>query len=66
MPTACRIKVGAKRAQAGHPEPFNLKYIGIGNEDMITEVFKERFNKINAAVKKAHPEITVIGTATVL
>ena len=29
---------------------------------MITEVFKERFNKINAAVKKAHPEITVIGT----
>ncbi len=55
-------KWGAKRAQAGHPEPFNLKYIGIGNEDMITEVFKERFNKINAAVKKAHPEITVIGT----
>ncbi len=55
-------KWGAKRAQAGHPESFNLKYIGIGNEDMITEVFKERFNKINAAVKKAHPEITVIGT----
>jgi alpha-L-arabinofuranosidase len=53
---------GAKRAAAGHPEPFNLKYIGIGNEDMITSVFKERFNKINAAVKKAHPEITVIGT----
>lgn len=53
---------GKKRAEAGHPEPFNLKYIGIGNEDMITEVFKERFNKINDAVKKAHPEITVVGT----
>jgi len=53
---------GAKRAEAGHPEPFNLKYIGIGNEDMITPVFKERFNMLNAAVKKAHPEITVIGT----
>ncbi|MDE5712283.1 MAG: alpha-L-arabinofuranosidase, partial [Muribaculaceae bacterium] len=53
---------GAKRAAAGHPEPFNLKYIGIGNEDMITEVFKERFNKINKAVKAAYPEIKVVGT----
>lgn len=53
---------GRKRAEAGHPAPFNLKYIGIGNEDMITEVFEERFKKINAAVKQAYPEITVIGT----
>lgn len=53
---------GAKRAEAGHPEPFDLKYIGIGNEDMITEVFEERFNKINATVKKAYPEIKVVGT----
>lgn len=55
-------KWGAKRTEAGHPEPFNLKYIGIGNEDMITDIFEERFNRINAAVKKAHPEITVVGT----
>lgn len=27
---------GKKRAEAGHPKPFNLKFIGIGNEDMIT------------------------------
>lgn len=54
---------GAKRAEAGHPEPFNLKYIGIGNEDMITEVFKPRFSMIKNAVKEAYPEITVIGTA---
>jgi alpha-L-arabinofuranosidase len=53
---------GRLRAEAGHPEPFGLKYIGIGNEDMITSVFKERFNRINDAVKRAHPEITVIGT----
>lgn len=53
---------GRKRAEAGHPEPFNLKYIGIGNEDMITEVFEERFKKIHSAVKKAHPEIMVVGT----
>lgn len=53
---------GAKRVAAGHPEPFNLKYIGIGNEDMITEVFKTRFSLIQDALKKSHPEITVIGT----
>lgn len=53
---------GAKRAAAGHPEPFNLKYLGIGNEDMITEVFVPRFKMIYDAVQKAHPEITVVGT----
>lgn len=53
---------GAKRAEAGHPEPFNLKYIGIGNEDMITDVFEERFKMIYDAVKKSHPEVQVVGT----
>ncbi len=50
------------RAEAGHPKPFNLKYIGIGNEDMITEVFEERFRMINDAITEAYPDITVIGT----
>ena len=54
---------GKKRAEAGHPKPFNLKYIGIGNEDQITEVFAERFSMIYKALRKTHPEITVIGTA---
>lgn len=53
---------GRKRAEAGHPKPFNLKYIGIGNEDMITPVFVERFKMIFDAVKAKHPEVTVIGT----
>lgn len=53
---------GKKRAEAGHPEPFHLKYIGIGNEDLITDVFEERFTMIFKAVKQKHPEITVIGT----
>ena len=54
---------GAKRAAAGHPEPFNLEYIGIGNEDKITPEFEERFRKIYNVVKAQHPEIKVIGTA---
>ncbi|WP_288206473.1 alpha-L-arabinofuranosidase C-terminal domain-containing protein [uncultured Parabacteroides sp.] len=53
---------GKKRAEAGHPKPFNLKYIGIGNEDLITDIFEERFTMLFNAVKEKHPEITVIGT----
>ncbi|MVT12273.1 alpha-L-arabinofuranosidase C-terminal domain-containing protein [Chitinophaga tropicalis] len=53
---------GKKRAEAGHPKPFNLKYIGIGNEDLITDIFEERFTMIFQALKQKHPEITVIGT----
>jgi alpha-L-arabinofuranosidase len=55
-------KWGAKRAEAGHPEPFHLQYLGIGNEDKITSGFKERFKMIYDAVKAKHPEITVVGT----
>ena len=55
-------KWGAKRAEAGHPEPFHLQYIGIGNEDKITPEFKERFKLIQEAIQAKHPEITVIGT----
>jgi len=57
-----KTKWGKKRAEAGHPKPFNLKYIGIGNEDLMTDIFEERFTMIFNAVKEKHPEITVIGT----
>ncbi len=53
---------GAKRAAAGHPEPFHLKYLGVGNEEHITPVFGERFKMIHDVLKAKHPEITVIGT----
>ncbi|PTY07100.1 alpha-N-arabinofuranosidase [Opitutaceae bacterium EW11] len=54
---------GRLRAEAGHPEPFGLKYVGIGNEDQITPVFKERFKLIQEAVKARYPGIQVVGTA---
>jgi|WetSurMetagenome_2_1015567.scaffolds.fasta_scaffold12500_3 alpha-L-arabinofuranosidase len=54
---------GAKRAAAGHPEPFNLEYVGIGNEDKMTPEFLERFKMIYQVVHEKHPEIKVIGTA---
>ncbi|RYY52956.1 MAG: alpha-N-arabinofuranosidase [Chitinophagaceae bacterium] len=54
---------GRKRAEAGHPAPFNLEYIGIGNEDKITPEFEVRFRMIHDAVRKQYPGIRVIGTA---
>ena len=53
---------GAVRAQMGHPAPFNLKYLGIGNENQGPE-FWERFDIMYNAVKAAHPEITIVSTA---
>ena len=50
------------RAKAGHPKPFNMKYLGIGNEDLISDVFLERYRFLIEGIKKAHPEITIIGT----
>ncbi len=55
-------KWGALRAAAGHPQPFGLKYLGVGNEEQITPVFRERFRMIYEAVKARYPDITVIGT----
>lgn len=51
------------RADAGHPAPFNLKYLGLGNEELISEEFCERFKYIYERVRKAHPEIIIVGTA---
>lgn len=53
---------GSVRAAAGHPEPFGLEYLGLGNEDTQTGTFRDRFRRIWDAVTAAHPEITVIGT----
>ncbi|MER5183481.1 alpha-L-arabinofuranosidase C-terminal domain-containing protein [Streptomyces sp. NPDC002896] len=53
---------GALRAAAGHPEPFGLEYLGVGNEDAITDTFRDRFSRIHNALREHHPEITVVGT----
>ena len=51
------------RAEAGHPKPFGLKYLGIGNEERISPEFEERFKYMYERVRKAHPEIIIVGTA---
>ncbi|HCW54563.1 MAG TPA: alpha-arabinofuranosidase [Clostridium sp.] len=50
---------GKKRAEAGHPEPFNLKYIEIGNEQW-GEDYQERFEKFQKVFKEKYPDIQLI------
>ena len=53
---------GAKRAAMGHPAPFNLKYLGVGNEQW-GEPYFERYKIFQAVLKSKHPEIQLITTA---
>ena len=50
------------RADAGHPAPFNLKYLGIGNEDIIGTVFEDRYEMICKAIRQRYPDIKLCGT----
>ena len=52
---------GAKRAAAGHPAPFNLKYIEIGNENYTFDHYAERYIQFYNAIKEKDPEIICIG-----
>ena len=56
---------GALRAEMGHPEPFNIKMIGIGNEQWNTDEnqFFERFEAFESAIHEVYPEIGIIGTS---
>jgi alpha-L-arabinofuranosidase len=53
---------GAKRAALGHPEPFNLKMMGIGNEQWGPQ-YIERYERFSQALKQKCPEIALIAAA---
>ena len=53
---------GAKRAAMGHPEPFNMKMLGVGNEQWGAQ-YIERYAKFAAALKAKYPEIKLISAA---
>ncbi len=58
-------KWGKVRAEMGHPEPFNLKFLGVGNEQWDYKdnpVFSERLKKFTAAIRAKYPNIKLIGT----
>ncbi len=56
---------GKVRADMGHPAPFNLHYLGVGNEQWDYKdnpAFTSRLKKFLDVLKKKHPEIKYIGT----
>lgn len=54
---------GGLRASLGHPAPFGLEYLAIGNEE-VGDAFFERYTLIHRAVREKYPEIRLINTAS--
>lgn len=54
---------GKVRASMGHPEPFNLKHICLGNEEHDTPDMRQRFPLFSKAIREAYPDIKIIGTS---
>lgn len=59
---ATTTKWGKLRADMGHAEPFNLKYIGIGNEQW-DQLYPDRLKFFVETIRKAHPEIKIVGSS---
>lgn len=55
-------KWGALRAEMGHPAPFNMKYLGVGNEQWGPE-YVERLEPFVKAIRSKYPEIKIIGSS---
>jgi alpha-N-arabinofuranosidase len=57
-------KWGAVRAKAGHPAPFKLTYVEVGNEDFFDKSgsYDQRFVQFNTAIKARYPQLQVIST----
>lgn len=55
-------KWGKIRTEMGHPSPFNLKYLALGNEQWGPE-YSERLRPFVKAIREKHPEIKLIGSA---
>ncbi|MER5212781.1 alpha-L-arabinofuranosidase C-terminal domain-containing protein [Streptomyces sp. NPDC002838] len=54
---------GKKRAQMGHPKPFHLTHIGVGNEENLPVEFMDRFKQFRAAIEAKYPDITVVSNS---
>ncbi len=60
-------KWGAVRAKNGHPEPFHLNYVEIGNEDWFDKSgsYDERYAQFYKAIKAKYPDLQLIATTPV-
>ena len=62
---AADTKWGAKRAKDGHPEPFKLTYVEIGNEEWFDRSgsYPERYAQFAKAIRAKYPDLKLIATA---
>ena len=60
-------KWGAERVKDGHPAPFNLTYVEIGNEDWFDKSgsYDERYAQFYKAIKAKYPDLLLIATAPI-
>jgi alpha-L-arabinofuranosidase len=54
---------GAKRAEMGHPKPFGLTHLAVGNEENLPDEFMARFTQFRDAIAERYPDITVISNS---
>jgi alpha-L-arabinofuranosidase len=54
---------GGVRAEMGHPEPFGLTHVQVGNEENLPEEFFERFLRFRDAIEAEYPDITVVSNS---
>lgn len=59
---------GRVRAEMGHPQPFDLEYLGVGNEQWLAEIegksneFYKRFEIFEKRLHEKYPDLKIIGT----
>lgn len=60
-------KWGAVRVQNGHPQPFKLTYVEVGNEDYFdrSESYDGRYEQFYKAIKAKYPDLQIIATTPV-
>ncbi|KAK2370644.1 alpha-L-arabinofuranosidase [Trifolium repens] len=51
---------GSLRASMGHPQPFNLKFVAIGNEDCGKKYYEGNYMKFYEAIRRSYPDIQMI------
>ncbi|HUQ55233.1 alpha-L-arabinofuranosidase C-terminal domain-containing protein [Lentzea sp.] len=54
---------GRKRAEMGHPKPFELTHLAVGNEENLPDEFFARFTEFRKAINAKYPDITVVSNS---
>jgi alpha-L-arabinofuranosidase len=54
---------GRKRVEMGHPKPFGLTHLAVGNEENLPDQYFARFTQFRAAIEARYPNVTVVGNS---